>query len=287
MKLSELERDLTQVARGREMDAMTAYRAFALHPPVRLPPDESRARPVAPGEPKKYACFSERCCGVLKDSDAFSSNQCRRDREPRQRRCRECIEDNVDLARPNEFGRDVNPAVHQLTIEESLDGRQPAAALVSAIPPASAAAAASSTPHDTAISPGRCCCSTFLFLDLLLELLFSNYFSRTTFLDYYLLYYSINNTSSTVGHGPAAISLLEGSSEPAVNSVAPLSLTPGSRAAECHAPSRADAVLSSPLTARASAVRTAIGPSRVMGRAEVGVSAWNRVQPCPLAVLKG
>ena len=178
MKLSELERDLTQVARGREMDAMTAYRAFALHPPVRLPPDESRARPVAPGEPKKYACFSERCCGVLKDSDAFSSNQCRRDREPRQRRCRECIEDNVDLARPNEFGRDVNPAVHQLTIEESLDGRQPAAALVSAIPPASAAAAASSTPHDTAISPGRCCCSTFLFLDLLLELLFSNYFSR-------------------------------------------------------------------------------------------------------------
>ena len=59
---------------------------------------------------------------------------------------------------------------------------------------------------------------------------FSNYFSRTTFLDYYLLYYSINNTSSTVGHGPAAISLLEGSSEPAVNSVAPLSLTPGSRA---------------------------------------------------------
>ena len=105
MKLSELERDLTQVARGREMDAMTAYRAFALHPPVRLPPDESRARPAAPGEPKKYACFSERCCGVLKDSDAFSSNQCRRDREPRQRRCRECIEDNVDLARPNEFGR--------------------------------------------------------------------------------------------------------------------------------------------------------------------------------------
>ena len=78
MKLSELERDLTQVARGREMDAMTAYRAFALHPPVRLPPDESRARPAAPGEPKKYACFSERCCGVLKDSDAFSSNQCRR-----------------------------------------------------------------------------------------------------------------------------------------------------------------------------------------------------------------
>ena len=76
------------------------------------------------------------------------------------------------------------------------------------------------------------------------------------------MYYSINNTSSTVGHGPAAISLLEGSSEPAVNSVAPLSLTPGSRAAECHAPSRADAVLSSPLTARASAVRTAIGPSR-------------------------
>ena len=112
---------------------------------------------------------------------------------------------------------------------------------------------------------------------------FSNYFSRTTFLDYYLLYYSINNTSSTVGHGPAAISLLEGSSEPAVNSVAPLSLTPGSRAAECHAPSRADAVLSSPLTARASAVRSAIGPSRVMGRAE----GWESVRgiecnPAPL-----
>ena len=51
------------------------------------------------------------------------------------------------------------------------------------------------------------------------------------------MYYSINNTSSTVGHGPAAISLLEGSSEPAVNSVAPLSLTPGSRSAKCHAPS--------------------------------------------------
>ena len=69
-----------------------------------------------------------------------------------------------------------------------------------------------------------------------LQLLFSNCFSRTTFLDYYLLYYSINNTSSTVGHGPAAISLLEGSSEPAVNSVAPLSLTPGSRATSSGTP---------------------------------------------------
>ena len=126
----------------------------------------------------------------------------------------------------------------------------------------------------------------FFYLDLLLELLFSNYFFRTTFLDYYLLYYSIDNTSSTVGHGPAAISLLEGSSEPAVNSVAPLSLTPGSRATSSGTQYRMSCAFKGGCRAQQPTDCTCLGGAhshrRVMGGGGVGVSVWNRVEPAPL-----
>ena len=116
---------------------------------------------------------------------------------------------------------------------------------------------------------------------------FSNYFSRTTFLDYYLLYFSIDNTSSTVGHGPAAISLLEGSSEPAVNSVAPLSLTPGSRATSSGTQYRMSCAFEGGCCAQQPTDCTCLGGAhshrRVMGGGGVGVTVrgieWN-VLPC-------